>query len=124
MATNEVYAHHKTASLVCDDPATPASGDPVTCGQIPGVALTDEGDGGNGAAATTVALDGVFDLSVKGVNGSGNSAVAVGDIIYYVPGNTPKLSKAVGDAGAVRFGYALGTVNSGATATILVKVGY
>jgi hypothetical protein len=30
----------------------------------------------------------------------------------------------VGDAGAVRFGYALGAVNSGATATIPVKIGY
>lgn len=121
MAQNEVFAHHKAASLVCDDPATPASGDPVTCGQVPGVALTDEGDGGNGATATTVALDGVFDLSVKGVNGSGNSAVAVGDIIYYVSGDTPKLSK---KATGVRFGYAREAVASGATSTINVQIGY
>lgn len=121
MATNEVFAHHNAASLVCSDPATPASGDPVICGQIPGVALTDEGDGGNAADAATVALDGVFDLSVKGVNGSGNSAVAVGDILYYVAADTPKLSKK--DTG-VRFGYAREAVTSGATATINVQIGY
>lgn len=121
MATNEVFAADKTASLVCSDPATPASGDPVVCGQIPGVALTDESAGGNPTGSTTVALNGVFDLSVKGVDGSGNSAVAVGDIIYYVAADTPKLSK---KATGVRFGYARETVGSSSTGTINVQIGY
>lgn len=121
MAGNKVYETGVRLSAVCTDPAVPASGDPVLIGQIPAVALTAERTDGT----TSVQTDGVFDLSVKGVTtAAANSAVAVGDLIYYVPGNTPKLSKAVGDAGAVRFGYALKVVASGATTTIHVKVGY
>lgn len=121
MATNRVYHDGRQLSLVCSDPATPASGDPVIIGQIPGVALTKEGEGGNGSTATSVDMGGVYNLSVKGVNGSGNTAVAVGDILYYVSGDTPVLSKK--DTG-VRFGYALEAVTSGATKTIAVKIGY
>lgn len=122
MATNEKFACTKTASLVCSDPATPSSNDPVLCGQIPGVALIDEHASGTVLAGqTTVALDGVFELSVKGVDGSGNSAVAVGDILYYVAADTPKLSK---KATGVRFGYAREAVSSGATTSIDVQIGY
>lgn len=121
MASNQVIAHTKARSLVCTNPTTPAAGDPVICGQIPGVALTDEADSGPLSGETTVALDGQFNLSVKGVDGSGNSAVAEGDIIYYVSGDTPKLSK---KATGVRFGYARGTVGSSSTATIAVEIGY
>lgn len=115
MAKNTVYMWTKTRPLVCTDPTTPASGDPVICGQIPGVALANE----DAAGLTTVAIDGVFNLSVKGTTGS-DSAVAAGDAIYYVTGNTPKLSKTTS---GVLFGYALAAVGSGATATIPVEVG-
>lgn len=120
MATNTIFSPTKTLSLVCTYPTTPASGDPVLCGQIPGVALIDEGDSVSGE--TTVALDGVFDLSVKAEAVGGNSAVAVGDILYYEAGQTPPVNK---DAtNGVRFGYALEAITSGATATINVLVGY
>jgi len=117
MATNEVYADGNQLALAATDPTTPASGDPVVVGQIPGVALLNEQSDGK----TTIKMNGVFSLSVKGVDGSGNAAVDAGDIIYYVAADTPKLSK---KATGVRFGYALATVGSGATATIQVKVGY
>ena len=118
MAKNTVHMWSRSRSLVCSSPATPASGDPVICGQIPGVALTAE----DAAGLTTVALDGGWDLSVKGENAGGNSAVAVGDILYYEAGQTPPINK---DAtNGVRFGYALAAVTSGATATIAVEVGY
>lgn len=118
MATNRKYEHGQALALVCSSPATPASGDPVLIGQIPGVALTDE----DAAGKTSVQMDGVFDLSVKGEDAAGNAAVAVGDILYYEAGQTPPLNK---DAtNGVRFGYALEVVASGATATIMVKVGY
>lgn len=121
MATNEVYDHARRLAVACTDPATPASGDPVLYGQRPGVALTAEGSDGK----ATVQFEGQFNLSVKGVTTAGaNAAIAEGDILYYVPGNTPKLSKASGDANAVRFGYAAGAVASGATATIPVILGY
>lgn len=116
MAKNTVYMWSKSRPLTCTDPATPASGDPVLCGQVPGVALKNEESDG----ITSVALDGQFNLSVKGVDQSGNSAVAAGDAIYYVTGDTPKLSK---KNTGVLFGYAAGAVTSAATATIPVEVG-
>lgn len=117
MAKNRVHEHGTQLSLAATDPATPASGDPVVVGQLPGVALTAERADGT----TSIQTDGVFSLSVKGVDGVGNSAVAVGDLIYYVAADTPKLSK---KATGVRFGYALEAVSSGGTSTIKVKIGY
>lgn len=118
MAKNVEYMWTESAPLVCTSPTTPASGDPVLCGQIPGVALTDK-DTNN---LNTVALNGAFRLSVKGENNSGNSAVAVGDILYYEAGQTPPVNK--DNVAGVRFGYALAAVTSGATATIAVRIGY
>lgn len=117
MAKNKVFDEGDQLSLVCTDPATPKSGDPVLVGQIPGVALTDERADGT----TSVDTEGVFRLSVKGVDGSGNKAIVAGDIVTYTAADTPKLSvKAAG----VRYGYALDAVTSGSTTTIRVKLGY
>jgi hypothetical protein len=65
----------------------------------------------------------MFQLSVKGIDGSGNSAVSEGQILYYTEGDTPPLSK---KATGVRWGYAGPgqAVTSGATSTIDVIVGY
>lgn len=117
MATNIVFEDGNELSLTATDPATPVSGDPVLIGQLPAVAVTDERADGT----TSVKTNGVARLSVKGIDGGGNSAVAAGDLIYYVAADTPKLSK---KNSGVRFGYALEAVTSGATATIRVKLGY
>lgn len=128
MAKNQVFraASAINQSVTCSDPATPASGDPVRYGSLVGVALTAEDADGK----TTVAFDGVWLLSVAAVNAGGNSAVAVGDRLYYVDADTPKISKKVagyfvGEAvEAVVSGgtsYA-GTITSGATATIPVRL--
>lgn len=119
MSTNQVFDHGDAVSVACTDPATPKSGDPVLLGQLGGVAQTDEGKGGNASDHTSVAFVGVFNLSVKGVDGSGNHVIAAGDTIFYVTGDTPKLSaKATG----VKYGTALDPVNSGATTTIRVRL--
>lgn len=118
MAQNLVFNEPKTLSLACSNPATPVSGDPVRFGALTGVAETDEAGGGNLAGNTTVNFgSSVWDLSVKAVNDSGNSAVAVGDPLFYVDADTPKLSK---KATGYFFGHALEAVTSGATATINV----
>lgn len=91
------------------------SGDPVVAGQLSGVATIDA-DSNNQA---TVDTEGVYDLSVKAIDGGGNSAVAVGDAIYHVAADTPKLSK---KNTGVLFGYALEAINAGATDTINVKL--
>jgi hypothetical protein len=111
-----VQAVH-TLSAVCSHPATPASGDPVRIGELTGSALTAERSDGT----TTVVIGRhIATHSVKGVDAGGNSAVAIGDVIYYVDADTPVLSKKV--AGR-KFGIALEAVGAGATATIRVLVG-
>lgn len=118
MAKNTVIMWTESLPLVCSAPAVPQSGDPVICGQIPGVALTTEDSNG----VTTVAVNGVFDLSVKGETTT-DAAVAVGDILYYDTAATPhKINK--DNTNGVRFGYAMAVVASGATTTIPVRVGY
>src|SRR5689334_19556073 len=96
--------------------STVKSGDPVLINEMGGVALTDYDSAGGGA---TIDFSGVYKLSVKGVNDGGNVAVAVGDALYFVSGDTPVLSK---KSSGVFFGYALEVVNSGATTTIKVRV--
>lgn len=119
MAGNKVFDRGVALSLVCTQPATPKSGDPVLVGQIPGVATTDERADGT----TSVDCEGVFDLAVEGKDAANaNTAVAAGDIVYYDTANTVKLNK--DGTNGVRFGYALEAITSGATATIRVKLGY
>lgn len=117
MSKNDVYREADQLSVACSQPATPNSGDPVLYGQRPGVALTTE----DAAGFATVAFRGEFNVSVKGIDGSGNHAVAEGDLLYYTAGDTPPLSvKATG----VRWGYAAAAVTSGSTTTIPAIVGY
>lgn len=115
MAKNLIYGVAKGIPVVCSDPATPASGDPVRFGEATGVALANEQ--ADGITSVDFTPGNVYELSVKGVDGSGNSAVALGDKIYYVDADTPKLSKK--NTGRF-YGFALETVSSGATATIKV----
>lgn len=105
-------------SVEVTHPTTPASGDPVRFGQLTGVAMLDEGGGGNPSGYTSVDFGPtVYDLSVKAVDGSGNSAVAAGDAIFYVDGDTPKLSK---KSSGYFFGFALEAIDAGETDTIQV----
>lgn len=90
------------------------SGDPAMLGGIKGVCLTDTDANGKVSVDLGPA---VYDLDVKAIDGSGNSAVAVGDKLYYVDADTPKLSKK--DTGAF-WGFALEAIASGATDTINV----
>lgn len=118
MAKNIIHEEGDQLYRLVTVPASGAlSGDPVLCGQKPGVALTNQ----DAANYATVKFDGTALLSVKGVNGSGNVAVAAGDILYYVSGDTPPVSK---KATGVRFGYAAEAIASGATAAIRVDLGY
>jgi predicted RecA/RadA family phage recombinase len=121
MATNLHKDDRRYLTGAATQPATPVAGDPVLLGQIPGVALTGEGEGGNASGEITIDTEGIYNLAVGGVDANGNSAVTPGDIVYYTAGDTPKLNK---KNTGVRFGYALGAVESGQTATIPVRIGY
>ena len=116
MATNRKHQDGRRLSVAVA--STVESGDPVAIGQMTAVALTDY-DATTGEAS--VDFVGVWNLSVKAINGDGNSAVALGDALYYVDGDTPPLSK---KNTGVFFGYALEAITSGATATIMVRKPY
>jgi predicted RecA/RadA family phage recombinase len=97
--------------------ANASSGDPVVVGaNLCGVWVHDV----TTAAAGSLAVEGVFDLSVKAVDADSNNAVAIGDTIFYASGETPKLNK---NASAVAYGIALEAITQGATDTIRVLVG-
>ena len=114
MATNLVQKDGKYIQFAI---AGKSSGDPVIKGDLTGVAITGTNAAGNVSVDTGPA---VYDLSVKAVNNSGNSAVVVGDALYYVAGDTPVLSK---KQTGVFYGYALEAINAGLTATINVLLG-
>jgi len=117
MSKNQIFKDADSLQVAASDPTTPVSGDPLRYGQRPGVCEVSEGSDG----LCTAKFSGEYSFSVKGVDGSGNIAVAEGDILYYVDADTPKISK---KATGVRFGYAAGAVTSGSTATIPVIIGY
>ncbi len=113
-ATNEAFIDGYKLAVVCSDPASPLSGGPVRFGSLTGVANTDKRTDG----LTSVDFGPtVWNLSVKGVNDSGNVAIAAGDPLYYVDADTPKLSA---KQSGVLFGFANAAVTSGATTTIQV----
>jgi predicted RecA/RadA family phage recombinase len=90
------------------------AGDPVMVGYVAGVAQTSYSSADGKAVLDT---EGVFDLSVQAANDAGNSAVAIGDKLYY-DGTTTLSKKASGKF----FGVALETVSTGTTSTINVLV--
>jgi predicted RecA/RadA family phage recombinase len=121
MAKNELFQDGDDLAVTCSHPTTPASGDPVRYGEIVGVAKAAEGADGK----TSTTFKGVHWLSVKGIDGSGNVAVAAGDKLYYTDADTPVLSKkATGRFAGFAWESASnpGTVGSGATATIPVRL--
>ncbi len=108
MATNKEYGPTTPVKIAKSDVS---SGDHVAQNDLTGVSLTDTDDNGD----IVLDITGAYWLSVTGKNNSGNVAVNVGDKIYDDSGTLNKDS-----TNGVPFGKALGTVASGATATILV----
>lgn len=117
MATNRVYEGYRIP-VTATHPTTPLSGQPVRCGNLTGVAIVDESDGGNTTGDTSVDFGpGVWTMTVSGVNSAGGSAVAKYEELYYVDATHPALSK---DSRGYLFGYALGTLASGVSGRINV----
>ncbi|MBN1690444.1 MAG: DUF2190 family protein [Dehalococcoidia bacterium] len=113
-ATNEVYEDGINLTVAV---AGMKSGDPVIVGDrgLHGVANIDTNSDGN----LTIDTQGIYDLSVKGVNDANDVAIAIGDPVYYTAADTPKLNA---KTSGLLFGYALETVSSGATTTINVLI--
>lgn len=115
-ATNRVHERSSPLDVVPTSSfsSPPVSGDAILLGQYPGVALTDE----RADSTVTAQFDGVFDLAVRGHDGSANAAISAGDRIYYDVTN----DELDVDTSGVPFGIALDDVASGATTTIRVAV--
>lgn len=110
--------------IVCD------AGSAATYGNLVGVAFASGAD-----AADMIALDteGIWNLKVDAFNDSGSIAVEIGDPLYIRAGNLSSatsvtgigdadISKRTDNANQVFFGYALGSMDSGGSGRIAVKV--
>ena len=93
-------------------------GDPCVVGDIVGIAMSTAL-----AATDPIAIDteGIWYLTVYGLNDAGSSAVAVGNRIY-INRTTAVLSKIADPATNIPFGESLGVVNAGSSAVCAVKV--
>lgn len=127
MAKNRRSSSGRKLNVVCSDPATPASGDPVRFGRLAGVALTAERADGT----TSVDFEGVYDVPVDDDTGAG---VAPGDTLYYQDTATGSPTTHVNNNATTPeaiFGTALGTpalpttgtLSANATGTMRVRLG-
>lgn len=120
MATNRVMEPGYQQTVVVTNPAAPVTGDPIRLGVLSGVALTDEGEGGNAATETSVDFGpGVWNLLVDDVG----TGIAVGDAIYYHDTQTGTPLTSLNDAPTAAdafFGFALEVVAADATTVIKV----
>lgn len=108
MANNQLYSDGRYIKVPVG--AGVESGDPVLVVALTGVAQADRDADGN----AVIDRGGSYTLSVHAVNAGGNSAVAVGDMIYH---SGTELSK---NATGVLFGYALEALGAGLTDEIEV----
>jgi predicted RecA/RadA family phage recombinase len=92
------------------------SGDPMVLGGFLPVVLGTDAEAASPYKAA-VETEGVFDLSVEAADDDGNSAVTLGDAIYYNSSDDPVLSKK--SAGEF-YGVALEAIEAGETDTIKV----
>lgn len=117
MPTNEVFRYAETLGNIA--PTNPlvvlAPGDPVRLGNMTGVALTLEGQGGNPPGQCTVDFGmRVWDLPVTDVVGAG---IDPGDVLFYQDGAPGTIDN---NPAGFFFGFALEPVGVGLAAIIRV----
>lgn len=112
MAKNIKYEPGWALDLICTKPDKPNSGDPVRCGNLTGIALTDED-----AAGKTTVNTGPF-VAEFSVKDNGNTGIAVGAPLWYHDDAKPVLDNV--STGGYYYGIALAAIAAGQTATIKV----
>lgn len=116
MATNITYKPGYERSVVVADPAAPVSGVPIRIGNMTGIALTDIAEGGNDATHTSVDF-GPFSALFPVIDEVGGGIALYADLFY-----DNALDGLTNDpAGNYYYGFSLGTVGVGLTATIEVQ---
>lgn len=120
MAKNVIYEDANQLEVVVTTApgARAVSGDPVLCGLLPAVALTDATDTVANRGEATCKFNGAAEFTVYGFDGTADLDIATGDVVY----NDRGVLSA--NARAVRFGYALAAVVRGRRTAIRVKIGY
>jgi hypothetical protein len=117
MANNEIFGSAERLSVAVTNPAVPAAGNPVRYGFATGVALDNEGAGGNVAANTSVDFGmRVWLLPVTDFV-AGGGGILVGDTLFYSDGAPGTITN---NPAGTFFGIALQAVGNGLTATIRV----
>ncbi|MGW8161038.1 MAG: DUF2190 family protein [Desulfobulbales bacterium] len=116
MATNLAQGYGLVIQATNASGANIASGQPMLVGDqgLAGVCIQDIANGASGSLELPPGV--IFDYPVKGHNGSGNTAVAVGDKVYYTAGDAFMDV----DTSATFMGWALEAVTSGETTTVEV----
>lgn len=114
MAKNIIHKPGYQLSVVVSDPAAPVSGDPVRYGVLTGLALVDEGDGGNAATETTVDF-GPFVCDIPVVAEA--AAINPGDTLFYDDAIHGVNNDAIN---GYFFGFAMEAIGNGLTDTINV----
>ncbi len=116
------YIVHEVGEQLDRKPTLPTSGgkvgDPAMFGRRPGVFKTDQ-NATTGKA--TLKFNGSHRFSVHAVNNAGNSAIAVGDDLFYDPapgGGNPTINKDV--TNGFFFGVAAEAVATGVKSVIIV----
>jgi predicted RecA/RadA family phage recombinase len=110
---NIILSPGDTIPLTNTTGSTVSSGGLFVINALTGVAVNDVADSATGEF---LVKNGVVDVSVKGHNGSSNTAVSVGNKVYYTSGE----AFCDVDSNAQFFGFALETVTAGGTSTIRV----
>ena len=110
MAVNYVQEGRRLTLPVTN---TLVSGDPEVIGTLPVVLLTDPDSSDEAECAT----EGVFNLTVVGEDGVGNTAIAIGDKVY-LDGTDVNAD----DTNGIEFGIALDAVTSGSSIIIPVRL--
>lgn len=124
MATNEVFDYGDQFDVLASEVTTPTgatekvSGAAALVKNLPVVLQTDPYTNNAGESRITVKTNGVHELEVNANNG----AVAVGDYVYATTAAASSLTLTNTSTSSTQFGYALGTVASGETTTIRVKI--
>lgn len=116
MATNVKYDRRAEVTLELAVGASKSAGDVLQLNDMP-VFLLNDSDSDNLATCVLLGVSTVVELTVTGEDGSGNSAVAVGEAIY-IDGSAYNKDNANG----AFIGYALETVTSGASTAIDVAL--
>lgn len=121
MATNLIQNDGSVlGNIAATAPTTPTSGKPVRYGVLTGVAVTDEGGGGNDSGNIT--MDGGYRIWDLLVHDSGGAGISVGDALYFddTATGSPTTNLNLDSANGYFFGFALEAISAGSQDTIKV----